>query len=76
VQGFDDFDDHQYLVQENLEKLKRNIMEENLALMSELEKSAKAGGFSFFSSENVLELKNLLKLCGIPYVEAPFEAES
>jgi hypothetical protein len=34
--------------------------------MSELEKSAKAGGFSFFSSENVLELKNLLKLCGIP----------
>lgn len=54
--------------------MKRDILEENIHLISELEKAAKS--FSYFSQENLADLKSLLKLCGIPYIQAPFEAES
>lgn len=58
----------------DLEKLKTEILEENIFLIQELEKSAKS--FSFFSQENVDNLMNLFKLCGVPFIKAPFEAES
>lgn len=50
----------------DLERMKRDILEENIYLISELEKSSKS--FTYFSQENTEELKTLLKLCGIPFV--------
>ena len=43
-------------------------------LISELERTQKS--FSLLSSDLNDDLKRVLKLMGIPYVNAPFEAES
>mmetsp|Transcript_22444 Transcript_22444/g.21592 ORF Transcript_22444/g.21592 Transcript_22444/m.21592 type:complete len:161 (+) Transcript_22444:276-758(+) len=54
--------------------MKEEILEDSIMLIQELEKNAKA--FSFFSTENKHDLKELLRIVGVPFVEAPFEAES
>jgi len=57
-----------------LEKLKQDILEENIYLIQELEKTAKH--FTYFTQETTAELKTILRICGIPYIQAPYEAES
>ena len=58
----------------DLEQLKQDLYSQNMKLISELEKTQKS--FSLFSEELYDDLKRVLKLMGIPWVTAPYEAES
>ena len=58
----------------DLEQLKQDLYSHNMKLIAELEKTQKS--FSLFSEELYDDLKRVLRLMGIPWVTAPYEAES
>ena len=60
--------------QVDFEQLKQDIYSENMKLISQLEQGSKS--FSVFSQDLLEDLKRLLSLMGIPYVQAPYEAEA
>ena len=56
------------------EMLKQDLYQRNMQLITELERTEKS--FSLFSQELNDDLKKILRVLGVPYVNAPFEAES
>ena len=69
IQDFDALDK-----EEDIEQMKRDLLIERAGLVQTLDSSSV--GFSLFSEEVIQEVKDLLRLFGVPFVEAPFEAES
>ena len=58
----------------DFEQLKQDMYTENMKLIQQLEQGSKS--FSVFSQDLIDDLKRLLHLMGIPYVQAPYEAEA
>lgn len=52
--------------------MKHDLMVENAQLASQV----KRGGFEVISADLTEELQGLLRLLGVPFLQAPFEAEA
>lgn len=70
-----DFDKNEKVDDTEFEAFKRDIELRNTSIAN-ISSNSDIGGPMFFSNEIFSDIKSLLYLFGIPYIEAPFEAES